>query len=323
MTRDKQSIFIEESSVTDEAYILKMISGNINNWDRKREFKFTPRDFSHVQKLIYEYAGIHLRQTKQHMVYSRLVRRLRATGAKTFEQYLVSLDDKSNGEWENFVNALTTNLTSFFRESHHFDILADHIKTTVFPNKKRYPVSLWCAAVSTGQEAYSAAMTMVDLFGSFTPPVKILATDLDTNVLQKAQQGIYPVECLERISPGKIKRFFLKGTGSYAGFAKVRPELRSIVTFRQMNLLDETWPLDRPFDAIFCRNVMIYFDKPTQYKVLEKFVPLLKADGLLFAGHSESFHHATDLFEMRGKTVYRLAREAMVRERKQDNPRLL
>ena len=292
-----------------------MTPGNINNWDRKREFKFTPHDFSHVQGLIYEHAGIHLRQTKQHMVYSRLARRLRATGAETFEQYLALLEDKSNGEWENFVNALTTNLTSFFREPHHFAILTEHVKTTMVSDSKRYPVSLWCAAASTGQEAYSIAMTMVDLFGSLAPPVRILATDLDTNVLQKAQQGIYPLECLAGIPPGKIKRFFLKGTGSYAGFAKIRPELRSLITFRQMNLLDKTWPLDKPFDAIFCRNVMIYFDKSTQYKVLEKFVPLLKADGLLFAGHSESFHHATDLFEMRGKTVYRLAREATVREK--------
>ncbi|HLQ24985.1 MAG TPA: CheR family methyltransferase, partial [Acidiferrobacterales bacterium] len=136
-----------------------MTPGNSNNWDRKREFKFTPHDFSHVQELIYEHAGIHLRQTKQHMVYSRLARRLRATGAETFEQYLALLADKSNGEWENFVNALTTNLTSFFREPHHFAILSEHVKTTMVSDGKRYPVSLWCAAASTGQEAYSIAMT--------------------------------------------------------------------------------------------------------------------------------------------------------------------
>ena len=154
------------------------------------------------------------------------------------------------------------------------------------------------------------AMTMVELFDSFTPPVHILATDLDTQVLKKAQTGIYPLERLEKLPPDKVKRFFVKGTGAQEGTAMVRQELRDMVTFRRINLLDATWPMRGPFDAVFCRNVMIYFDKPTQYKVLQKFVPLLRLEGLLFAGHSESFYHAADLFKSQGKTVYELTPQA-------------
>jgi chemotaxis protein methyltransferase CheR len=151
------------------------------------------------------------------------------------------------------------------------------------------------------------AMAMVQAFKTFTPPVHILATDLDTNVLAKAQLGIYSLDKLEKIPKEKLKQFFLKGKGAHAGSARVRPELRNMITFRQLNLLDESWPIRGPFDAIFCRNVMIYFDKQTQYKILKKFVPLLAPDGLLFAGHSESFQHAVDLFKLREKTVYELA----------------
>lgn len=151
------------------------------------------------------------------------------------------------------------------------------------------------------------AMTVIDAFGSFTPPVHILATDLDTNVLKKAHAGVYPLERVEKLPPDVLKRFFLRGMGDNAGYVQVRKELRDMVTFRQLNLLDPKYPIHGPFEAIFCRNVMIYFDRPTQYKILKKFVPLLRSDGLLFAGHSESFQHAVDLFHIRGKTVYTIA----------------
>jgi len=154
------------------------------------------------------------------------------------------------------------------------------------------------------------AMTMMEGFNSLTPPVHILATDVDTNVLAKAQQGVYAMERLEKMSGARLKRFFFKGIGNNAGSARVRKELRDMITFRQLNLLDDSWPVRGPFDAIFCRNVMIYFDKPTQYRILQKFVPLLAHDGLMFAGHSESFHHAADLFRLRGKTVYELVRKS-------------
>ncbi len=269
----------------------------------KREFDLSDRDFQQVRRLIYEHAGISLSPSKREMVYSRLSRRLRQKGMQSFEDYLKLLEDGDAEEWEAFTNALTTNLTAFFREAHHFPILADHIAQS----KGRRQMLLWCAAASTGEEPYSMAMTMADLFGSVSPPVKILATDVDTNVLAKAQQGIYSMERLEKMPGDKLKRYFLKGAGDQAGSARVRPELRDMITFRRLNLLDESWPVRGPFEAIFCRNVMIYFDKATQYQILRKFVPLLAHDGLLFAGHSESFHHAVDLFKPRGKTVYELA----------------
>ena len=269
-----------------------------------REYDFSKRDFEHVRKLIYERAGISLSESKQNMVYSRLIRRVRARGLNNFTDYLNLLECEDDAEWQEFTNSLTTNLTAFFREEHHFPILAEH----VLRRKSKQPIQLWCSASSTGEEPYSMAMTIVEAFGSYLPPVHILATDLDTNVLATAQQGVYPMERLEKMPPDRLKRFFLKGSGNQAGSARVRQELRDMITFRQVNLLDNAWPVRGPFDAIFCRNVMIYFDKPTQYKILKRFAPLLCPDGLLFVGHSESLHHATDTFRLRGKTVYQLTR---------------
>ena len=224
-------------------------------------------------------------------------------GLNSFHDYLDLLEKEGSPEWEAFTNALTTNVTAFFREQHHFPILEKHIEQRKNQNK----IQLWCSASSTGEEAYSMAMAMVQAFNTFTPPVHILATDLDTNVIAKAQLGIYPVDKLEKIPQEKLQKFFLQGKGCDAGSARICPELRNMITFRQLNLLDQNWPIRGPFDAIFCRNVMIYFDKPTQYKILKKFVPLLAPHGLLFAGHSESFQHAVDLFKLRERTVYELA----------------
>lgn len=283
---------------------MEMISGGEEiSDDRTREYIFTQTDFERIKKLIYKHAGISLSSSKQNMVYSRLARRLRANGLNSFNEYLSFLERGNPEEWEAFTNALTTNLTAFFREQHHFPILEKHVEQ----RKNQKKIQLWCSASSTGEEPYSMAMAMVQAFKTLTPPVHILATDLDTNVLAKAQLGIYSLDKLEKIPKEKLRQFFLKGKGHHAGSARVRPELRNMITFRQLNLLDESWPIRGPFDAIFCRNVMIYFDKPTQYQILKKFVPLLAPDGLLFAGHSESFQHAIDLFKLREKTVYELA----------------
>jgi len=270
-----------------------------------REFKFTAQDFKRVQKLIYDHAGISLSETKQELVYSRLSRRLRANGIRHFEEYLDQLEQGNGAEWEAFTNALTTNLTSFFRESHHFPILAEHMRK----HRGREPFEIWCSAASTGEEPYSIAMTAVDAFGSFTPPVTIIATDLDTNVLETAKAGIYPAARVDKLDPDLVKRFFLRGTGQQEGYVRVRKELRDMITFRQLNLLDNSWSIRPPLDVIFCRNVMIYFDKPTQLEILKKFVPLLRNDGLMFSGHSESFYHADAYFKLRGKTVYELAQK--------------
>ena len=283
---------------------MEIISGIEEFSDNKtREYTFTQTDFERIKKLIYKHAGISLSSSKQNMVYSRLARRVRANGLNSFHEYLNFLENGNPAEWEAFTNALTTNLTAFFREQHHFPILEKHVEQ----RKNQKKIQLWCSASSTGEEPYSMAMAMVQAFKTFTPPVHILATDLDTNVLAKAQLGIYPLEKLEKIPKEKLREYFLKGKGHHAGSARVRPELRNMITFRQLNLLDNNWPIRGPFDAIFCRNVMIYFDKPTQYKILKKFVPLLAPDGLLFAGHSESFQHAIDLFKLRERTVYELA----------------
>jgi chemotaxis protein methyltransferase CheR len=280
------------------------MSDNLQSSDgREREFVFTEENFKKICQLIYDHAGISLKPSKQHMVYSRLARRLRATGVNNFKDYLAILEGNNGAEWEAFVNALTTNLTSFFREPHHFPILAEHIAR----QKGKRNVALWCSAASTGEEPYSMAMTLADAFGNFTPNVSIIATDVDTNVLATADAGIYPIERVEKLSEAMVKRFFLRGTGRQSGFVRVRPELRAMVTFRQVNLLSDTWPIRGPLDAIFCRNVMIYFDKETQLKILQRFAPLLQPDGLVFAGHSESFYNAMHLFKSRGKTVYELA----------------
>ena len=269
-----------------------------------REFEFSGEDFERVRRLIYSHAGISLSPSKYEMVYSRLGRRLRAKGLKRFREYLALLEAGDEAEWEAFTNSLTTNLTSFFRENHHFPILADHVKT----RERRDRIQIWCCASSTGEEPYSIAMTVAETFGTLAPPVQILATDLDTSVLHTATQGIYPVDRLQSVPQPLMKRYFLKGTGARSGMARVRDDLRALITFRRLNLRDEIWNVKGPFDAIFCRNVMIYFDKPTQYRILSRFVPLLAPDGLLFAGHSESFTNAGDLFRLRGKTVYEVAR---------------
>ena len=263
-------------------------------------FPFTNDDFNHIRGLIYRVAGISMAPSKKDLVYSRLARRLRVRQIDSFSSYIRLLEGGDSQEREEFINALTTNMTSFFREAHHFPILSQHLGTL----PKSGPISIWTCASSSGEEPYSIAMTVVEHFKTFNPPVRILATDIDTNVLQKAKMGVYPLDQLQKIPPEQLKRFFLKGEGKNNGSAKVRPELQQLITFRRFNLLDEEWGIREKLDVIFCRNVMIYFDKETQYKILKKMQPCMQPHGLFFAGHSESFHHAADLFKMCGKTVY-------------------
>jgi chemotaxis protein methyltransferase CheR len=267
-----------------------------------KEFNFTKSDFERVRALIYKRAGISLADSKQEMVYSRVARRLRATGIVSFSTYLDELEAGRLGdEWESFTNALTTNLTSFFREAHHFPLLAEHVKRL-----QGGPITIWCSASSTGEEPYSIAMTVCEAFNSLTPPVQIIATDIDTNVLAVGAKGVYGIERLDKMAPERAKRFFLRGKGEQEGMVRVRPELRQLVSFKQLNLLADGWPLSGQFDVIFCRNVMIYFDKATQRKILARFVPLMKPHALLFAGHSENFLYVSDALKLRGKTVYEL-----------------
>lgn len=260
--------------------------------------------FRRISELIYQRAGIVLADHKREMVYNRLVRRLRILGLNDFSSYMALLESDSNSpEWQAFINALTTNLTAFFREAHHFPILAEHARSR--PNN----YSVWSTAASTGEEPYSIAMTLSEALGPRMANCRIQASDIDTQVLEKATGGVYRLEELRTLSPQQLQKFFLKGTGPHSGLVRVRPELAQMVAFQQLNLLANQWQLNGPFDAIFCRNVMIYFDKETQEKILRRFVPLLKPGGLMFAGHSENFSQISREFYLRGQTVYGLAKE--------------
>lgn len=266
-----------------------------------REFQFTEADFEKIRVMIYNYAGISLATSKHDMVYGRLAKRLRALNLKTFNEYLQVLERGDHKEFELFTNSLTTNLTSFFREAHHFDILNQQLKTL----RNIGTINIWCSASSTGEEPYTIAITACEAFDSLRPPVKIVATDLDTNVLDVARLGIYPALEVQKLGPQRVSKFFDKqADGRY----QLKSELRNMIVFRKLNLIEANWLLRGPFDAIFCRNVMIYFDKPTQLKILQRFAPLLKNDGLLFVGHSENLYHAAEYFKLQGKTVYELAK---------------
>jgi chemotaxis protein methyltransferase CheR len=267
------------------------------------EYTLTPADFERIRRLIYERAGISLHAGKQAMVYSRLSRRLRETRHGSFASYLDRLErGGSESEWQEFVNCLTTNLTAFFREEHHFHALVDDLRALAGRSGGR-PPRLWCNAASTGEEPYSLAMTVVETLG-VSAPAQLLCTDIDTKVLAKAQRGVYPADA-RGLSPERLKRHFLRGTGSNAGSIRVKPELARLVEFRPFNLMSTSWStLGEPFDVVFCRNVMIYFDGPTQRRVLERIHGVTRPGALLYVGHSENFNDSRDIFRLRGKTIY-------------------
>jgi len=266
-----------------------------------QEFAFSAADFEKVRELIYQRAGISLHAGKQAMVYSRLSRRLRETSHGSFSSYLQWLQANSGAsgeaEWQEFINCLTTNLTSFFREDHHFVALVDDLKA-----RSGRPLRIWCSASSTGEEPYSIAMTVAETLGTGAN-VKIVASDIDTKVLATASRGVYDVDS-RGLSPARLQRHFLRGKGNNAGFIRVKPELAKLIEFRTFNLMSRSWSLGDAFDIIFCRNVMIYFDAPTQRQVLQQMHGVLKPDGLLYVGHSENFTDSRDLFHLRGKTIY-------------------
>jgi len=265
-----------------------------------REFTWTSADFSRVQALIYKHAGISLHDGKHAMVYSRLSRRLRETGHESFDDYLTWLEKQGDArEWQEFVNALTTNLTSFFREQHHFDILAQYLKS----KPASTPWRVWCNAASTGEEPYSIVLTALEALGP-NANFKLTASDIDSKVLNTASNGVYRMENVKNLSQERLHRFFMRGKASNAGMVRVKPELRRMIDFMQVNLIRDDWPFKEPFDIVFCRNVMIYFDAATQRKVLERIHRVMKPGGMLFVGHAENFSESRDLFILRGKTVY-------------------
>ena len=273
-----------------------------------QEFHFSDADFERVRELIYQRAGISLNAGKHAMVYSRLSRRLRETGQRSFADYLQGLQANNGAsgeaEWQEFVNCLTTNLTSFFREDHHFLALVDDLRA-----RAGRALRIWCSAASTGEEPYSIAMTVAETLG-LQAKVRIVASDIDTKVLATAQRGVYDADA-RGLSPERLQRHFLRGKGGNAGFVRIKPELAQWIEFRPFNLMGRNWStggsLGEPFDIIFCRNVMIYFDAATQRQVLQQMHGVLRPDGLLYVGHSENFTDARDLFHLRGKTIYQRA----------------
>jgi chemotaxis protein methyltransferase CheR len=270
-----------------------------------REFEFADRDFRRVCDLIYQRVGIALAPAKRDMVYGRLSRRLRSLGLHAFKDYLDQLEaGNDEQEWQAFTNALTTNLTSFFREPHHFEKLKDDLQR----RNDQGPLKLWSCAASTGEEPYSIAITACEAFGTLTPPVRILATDVDTQVLETASRGVYPIERIASLDEAMKRKYFQRGTGPNEGKCRVIPQLRQIIEFRPLNLLDPRYDVGGPYVSLFCRNVMIYFDKPTQRAILSRLVNHLDDDGLLYTGHSENYLHAADLIQPCGRTLYRRVR---------------
>ena len=265
-----------------------------------QEFEWTSTDFDRVQSLIYQRAGISLHNGKHAMVYSRLARRLRETGHQSFKSYLSWLEGHSGPEWQEFVNALTTNLTSFYREGHHFDVLANHLRIAS-PQGSSW--RCWCSAASTGEEPYSIAMTALETLGA-SANFSLIASDIDSKVLATAQKGVYRMDAVKGLDTKKLQRFFLKGKAGNEGMIRVRPELQRMINFISVNLIRDDWPFKDAFDIVFCRNVMIYFDAATQRRVLERIHRVMAPHGLLFVGHAENFSDSRDLFVLRGKTVY-------------------
>jgi len=272
--------------------------------DKQREFLYTREDFDFLRTLSNEHSGILVPDDKFDMFYSRLSKRVRLLGLASFKEYCQYLKTHSDKEFTEFINAVTTNLTSFFREKHHFE----YLKNTVIPevlkrNNTKKTIRVWSAGCSTGEEPYSLAMTLLENVPSDWE-IKILATDLDTNVLQAAATGIYTSDRVEGLPPGTLKQWFKKGKGSNAIKVKVHPQLQALIQFKQLNLM-KGWPIKNHFDFIFCRNVLIYFDRDTKERLAQRYGEFLAVGSHLFIGHSESLHQLDTCFDLIGNTIYK------------------
>lgn len=273
----------------------------------EREFPMTDADFIFIRRLAKERTGIELGDHKKEMIYSRIVRRIRALGLADFRTYCDYLSQHAEEELTPFMNAITTNLTSFFREPHHFEFLA----RTALPELKRRQAAsrrlrIWSAGCSTGEEPYSIAITLSQSLGTERWDARILATDLDTNVLNHGRAGIYGRDRVTGIEPELLKTYFQvqRGNTPEADKYRVKEAVRELIRFNQLNLL-EAWPMRGPFDVIFCRNVVIYFSKETQKVLFDRYADILTPGGYLFIGHSESLHGVSRRFEPLGRTIYR------------------
>jgi chemotaxis protein methyltransferase CheR len=281
-------------------------TANTGFFQRPGDFKLTDAEFNRIRELVREHTGISLSEAKRQLVYGRLARRLRALKLADFRSYIALLERGDPVELEEFTNAVTTNLTSFFRESHHFDFLAQEaLPAIVKRDNGLRRLRIWCCAASTGEEPYSISMVLREAAAMLTGwDTKLLATDLDSAVLATGSAGVYTQERFEKVSAARVRTFFTPEPGGGEGRLRARDELRNLITFKQLNLMHE-WPMRGPFDAIFCRNVVIYFDKATQRALFERMSKLQRPGDYLFLGHSESLYRVSDRYELIGKTIYR------------------
>ncbi|NHC61860.1 CheR family methyltransferase [Paenalcaligenes suwonensis] len=260
----------------------------------------TREDFIRTARMLKERAGIVLGEHKEDMVARSLGLETKNLGVAEVRQYLDFLDHNPRApEWERFVNTFTINHTAFFRESHHFVSLAEFVK------KRSKPLSVWCAAASTGEEVYTIAMVLQENVSNAEISCSLLASDIDTQALVRAEEGVYSLDRVQPVEESLLRKYFQRGVGKRAGMVRVKPVLRNMVDFRMINLVSsENWPTDQSFDVVFCRNTMIYFEKETQSKLLDKFAQVMKPGALLFVGHSENISHLSKAFRLQGQTVY-------------------
>lgn len=271
---------------------------------RARDFELTDSEFQQLRGLVHAHTGISLSQAKRELVYGRLVRRLRALKLEGFADYIKLIEDDPGDELQQFVNAVTTNLTSFYRESHHFEMLTETvIPQLVKDNAATRRIRIWSSACSTGEEPYSIAMALRDCQPAWAGyDVRVLATDLDTNCVAHARRGVYAEERVRNLPASLVRQHF--EPGPQPGTFSVAQAARSLVTFGQLNLM-QPWPIRGPLDVIFCRNVVIYFDKVAQRRLFDRMADLQREGGWLFLGHSETLFKVTTRYELVGRTVYR------------------
>ena len=268
-----------------------------------QQYSLSDAEFERLCRLVQEHVGIALGESKRELVYSRLARRLRKLELRSFAEYCRLLESRDADEIEEFINAITTNLTSFFREEHHFEHLATVLPELEARNAATRRIRIWSAGCSTGEEPYSIAMVVLETLGHLRGwDIRILATDVDSNVLATGRSGEYTGEKLERVSGARRQRWFATLHGG-ADRMRVSPELESIVVFKPLNLM-QPWPMRGPFDVIFCRNVVIYFDKETQTQLFERMADLQPIGGHLYIGHSESLYRVTRRYQLIDKTTY-------------------
>ncbi len=278
---------------------------------RDEAVRLTNKDFEFICQFVYQSTGIVLNDKKREMVYRRLTRIVRERKLNSFGDYCHLLRTEEEQEKDYFINAITTNLTSFFREPHHFDYLTEHELPRLMANKVKQAngkkrLRIWSSASSTGEEPYSIAMTVLESLQAELSiwDIKLLATDIDSNVLSVGKAGVYEYRKIESIDEKYKAKYFKRGAGSNENNVRVTKELNNLITFKQLNLLHD-WPIKGPFDVIFCRNVIIYFDKTTQQDLFTRYYDMLAPGGLLMLGHSENLGAYQQHFDNVGRTIFR------------------